>query len=476
MWREPRIRPMSDTRTFIERFWEEEILPSLADYIAVPNVSVLFDPDWEAHGHMETALGMGQAFLEKHAPEGAVLHVGRIPGRTPLLVLDCPGEADGTILMYGHLDKQPEMVGWREGLGPWSPVREGDRLYGRGGADDGYALYCALAALKAVAREGRKRARVVLLVEFSEESGSPDLPAYMERFASLIGSPDLVICLDSGAGNYEQLWSTTSLRGMLGGTLTAEVLTEGVHSGDAGGIVPPAFLVLRKLIDRLEEPERDRVVPPSLNAEIPPDRVAEAEAAAAALGPDTFGRFPWAGNTGRPGVPVSELILNRTWRPTLAVTGQEGLPPLADAGNVLLPRITLNFSIRTPPTADLTAAQAEVREAVEKDPPFGARVTVRFHEPAPGWSAPPLAPWLREALDVASMGAWGKPAVHMGEGGSIPFMGMLGERFPEAQFVITGVLGPGSNAHGPNEFLEIAYAKRLTEAVATVIARHADRD
>ena len=465
-----------NTRQFLDRFWEEEILPSLTAYIAVPNVSVMFDAEWEAHGHMETALEMGRAFMQKHAPEDATLHVGRIPGRTPLLLLDCPGTAEGTILMYGHLDKQPEMVGWREGLGPWSPVREGDRLYGRGGADDGYALYAALAALKAVAREGKPRARVVLLVEFSEESGSPDLPAYMEQFAEVLGRPDLVICLDSGAGNYDQLWSTTSLRGMVGGTLQAEVLTEGVHSGDAGGVVPPPFLVLRKLLDKIEEPETDRVVPDELHAEIPAERVAQAEAAAAALGDEMFSRFPWAGNAGpSPGKSTAELILNRTWRPTMAVTGQGGLPPLEKAGNVLLPQVTLNLSLRLPPTVDPKVAQQALREAVEADPPFGAKITLRFHEPAAGWNAPALAPWLGDALRDASLAAFGKPAMFMGEGGSIPFMAMLGERFPEAQFVVTGVLGPQSNAHGPNEFLEIAYAKRLTEAVATVIARHAAR-
>lgn len=465
-----------NTRQFLDRFWEEEILPSLTAYIAVPNVSVMFDAEWEAHGHMETALEMGRAFMQKHAPEDATLHVGRIAGRTPLLLLDCPGTAEGTILMYGHLDKQPEMVGWREGLGPWSPVREGDRLYGRGGADDGYALYAALAALKAVAREGKPRARVVLLVEFSEESGSPDLPAYMEHFAEVLGRPDLVICLDSGAGNYDQLWSTTSLRGMVGGTLQAEVLTEGVHSGDAGGVVPPPFLVLRKLLDKIEEPGTDRVVPDALHAEIPAERVEQAQAAAETLGEEMFSRFPWAGNAGpSPGKSAAELILNRTWRPTMAVTGQGGLPPLEKAGNVLLPQVTLNLSLRLPPTVDPKVAQQALREAVEADPPFGAKITLRFHEPAAGWNAPALAPWLGDALRDASMEAFGKPAMFMGEGGSIPFMAMLGERFPEAQFVVTGVLGPQSNAHGPNEFLEIAYAKRLTEAVATVVARHAAR-
>ena len=425
---------------------------------------------------MEDALQMGKAFMEKHAPDDATLHVGRIPGRTPLLLLDCPGEADGTILMYGHLDKQPEMVGWRDGLGPWSPVREGDKLYGRGGADDGYALYCALAALEAVRREGKKRARVVLLVEFSEESGSPDLPPYMESFAEVIGSPDLVICLDSGAGNYDQLWSTTSLRGMVGGTLQAEVLTEGVHSGDAGGVVPPPFLILRKLLDRLEDPVTDRIIPEALHAEIPAERVAQAEAAAETLGSDTFSRFPWAGNTGRPGVPTGELILNRTWRPNLAVTGAGGLPSLEKAGNVLLPQVTLNLSFRLPPTVDPHGRpRKRSGKSWNRIRPTAPRSPSTSTSPRRAGPRRLLAPWLGDALHDASIGAYGKPAMYMGEGGSIPFMGMLGERFPEAQFVITGVLGPGSNAHGPNEFLEIAYAKRLTEAVATVVARHATR-
>ncbi len=466
---------MSDTRAFLDRFWEEEILPPLSEYIAVPAVSVLFDADWEAHGHLESALELGRAFIEKHAPEDATLHVGRVPGRTPLLLVDCPGDAEGTILMYGHLDKQPEMVGWREGLAPWTPVREGDRLYGRGGADDGYALFAALAALKAVAREGRKRSRVVVLIEFSEESGSPDLPAWIEEYSGVIGSPDLVICLDSGAGNYEQLWCTTSLRGIVGGTLRADVLTEGVHSGDAGGIVPPPFLVLRKLLDRLEEPRTDRMTPPSLDVEIPAQRVEQAQAAAETMGPDAFDRFPWVEGCGPAKLSMREQILNRTWRPNLAITGAGGLPPLEKAGNVLLPQVTLNFSIRMPPTADPLAVQREIRELVETDPPFGAGVALHFHEPAAGWNAPPLAPWLGDALDEASRAEFGKPAVHMGEGGTIPFMAMLGDRFPEAQFVVTGVLGPGSNAHGPNEFLHVAYAKRLTGAVARVVARHGER-
>jgi acetylornithine deacetylase/succinyl-diaminopimelate desuccinylase-like protein len=458
---------------FVDDYWEREIVPALEQYIRIPNVSSHFDPDWEASGHMQTALGLAKAWLETHMPKGAELLVGQLPGRTPLLLIDVPGDAPGTVLMYGHLDKQPEMTGWREGLSPWEPVREGDRLYGRGGADDGYAAFASICALAALAETGGRHARIVVLVEFSEESGSPDLPSYVEHFAERIGRPDLVICLDSGAGNYEQLWSTTSLRGLVGGTLRVDVLREGVHSGDASGIVPSSVRILRQLLDRLEDSSTGEIRPRALHAEIPPERIEQARKVAQVLGADVHAKFPWIEGM----QPVShdpvELILNRTWRPQLAITGQAGMPALKDAGNVLRPQTTLNLSVRLPPTLDPVAAQDTLRELLASDPPSGARVTLDFHGPAPGWNAPVLAPWLGDALDEASQAFYGRPALHMGEGGSIPFMGMLGERFPEAQFVITGVLGPQSNAHGPNEFLHVAYAKKLTACMAHVLARHA---
>jgi acetylornithine deacetylase/succinyl-diaminopimelate desuccinylase-like protein len=461
------------TKKLVDDFWENQILPTLSEYISIPNVSVGFDPEWEAHGHVDRALELVKGWLERNRPEGSILHVGRLEKRTPLLLLEVPGESSETVLMYGHLDKQPEMTGWREGLSAWNAVREEDKLYGRGGADDGYALFASVCALRALREQKIPHARIVVLVEFSEESGSPDLPAYVEHFADLIGTPNLIVCLDSGAGNYDQLWSTTSLRGVVGTALRVEVLREGVHSGDGSGIIPSSFRIARQLLSRLEDESTGRVLPKELWVEIPEQRLEQARAVAEALGDEVDSKFPWV-----PGMrPVTddrvELLLNRTWRPQLSVTGQDGMPAVRDAGNVLRPYTTLKLSLRIPPTLSVKKACDVMEDILTSDPPYGARVTCTFDEPGGGWDAPALAPWIGKALDEASQSFFGKKAMHMGEGGSIPFMGMLGEKFPEAQFVITGVLGPESNAHGPNEFLHIDTGKRVTACVAAILADHA---
>jgi acetylornithine deacetylase/succinyl-diaminopimelate desuccinylase-like protein len=463
------------TASFIDTFWEEEIVPTITDYIRIPNVSPMFDRDWAAHGHMDKALALAKDWMDRHRPEGSTLHVGAIEGRTPLLLLEVPGDTDDTVLMYGHFDKQPEMTGWREGLSAWTPVREGERLYGRGGADDGYALFASIAALKEMRARGERHARVVVFIEFSEESGSPDLPAYVEHFQKEIGKPSLVVCLDSGAGNYEQLWSTTSLRGIVAATLRVDVLREGVHSGDASGIVASSFRIARKLLSRLEDETTGAILPQELAVEIPKERQDQARKVSSVLQSEVFSKFPWVDGMEPVTDDVAELVLNRTWRPALSITGQEGIPTLDQAGNVLRPFTTLNLSLRIPPTLDPVEARHVLERLLTADPPYGARVTLDFHEPSPGWNAPALAPWLEETLEEGSRRFFGKPALHMGEGGSIPFMGMLGEKYPEAQFVITGVLGPESNAHGPNEFLHIEYAKKLTGVVTYVLSRHRSR-
>jgi acetylornithine deacetylase/succinyl-diaminopimelate desuccinylase-like protein len=461
----------------ISSFWDMHIVPTLKDYIRIPNKSPSFDPDWEAHGHMERVLKLAQDWVEQHKPQGSQLGVFRSPGRTPLLLLEIPSTLKSsqppTVLMYGHLDKQPEMTGWREGLSPWEPVLEGDRLYGRGGADDGYALFASLSAVKALQSQGVPHARIVVLIEFSEESGSPDLPHYVEKCAPQIGRPDLVVCLDSGAGNYEQLWCTTSLRGMLGGTLRVDVLREGVHSGDASGVVPSSFRVLRQLLARLEDPQTGQVLAPELSVEIPKDRLEQAQAAALALKNEVYSKFPFIEGMKPAASELSELVLNRTWRAALSITGQEGLPRLQDAGNVLRPFTSLKLSLRLPPTLDASIAERAVRDLLTREPPFKARVSLEMEKSATGWNAPKLQPWLGRALDESSQAVYGKSTLFMGEGGTIPFMGMLGEKFPEAQFVVTGVLGPHSNAHGPNEFLHIPYAKKLSACVALVLEAHA---
>ena len=463
-------------RELVERNWESSILPVLERYIAIPAKSPAFDADWERNGHLERVVALAAAWVDRQPIDGLRLEVVRLPGRTPVLLLEVPGAVDDTVLLYGHLDKQPEMTGWHEGLGPWTPVRRGDRLYGRGGADDGYAVFASVTAILALCTQRVAHARCVVLIETCEESGSFDLPFYIDHLRERIGQPSLVVGLDSGCGNYEQLWCTTSLRGIAAGALRVRVLDEGVHSGDAGGVVPSSFRIARQLLDRLEDAATGEIRPRAFHAEIPAERIEQARAAAGVLGDILHERFPFASGTSPVTRDGAELVLNRTWRPVLEVTGAAGLPTLENAGNVLRPETTLKLSLRLPPTVGAAQATRHLTEILCADPPYGADVHFEGDAAAEGWNAPDTAPWLAAALSDASRAWFGRGAIAMGEGGTIPFMAMLGERFPAAQFVITGVLGPGANAHGPNEFLHVPTAKRLTGAVAQVLAAHARRE
>lgn len=465
------------TQNFIDQMWDDDIVPRLVEYIRIPNKSPMFDADWVKHGYMEDATQLLANWAKKQPVKGMTVEIVRLEGRTPLIFIEIVGTDGGdaesdTVLLYGHLDKQPEMTGWDADLGPWVPVIKGDKLFGRGGADDGYALFGSLAAIQALQDQGKPHCRSVILIEACEESGSYDLPYYVDHLAARIGKPSLVVCLDSGCGNYEQLWCTTSLRGLAGGNLRVDVLEEGVHSGDASGVVPSSFRVLRQVLARIEDIETGRVTLDALHAEIPAERLEQAKKAAAVLGTAVYDKFPFVEGMSPALSELSELVLNRTWRPALSVTGQDGWPSLSNAGNVLRPHTAVKLSMRLPPTADGKTAGEALRQALVANPPYGAKVSFELEKSSTGWNAPAMSPWLSHAIDHASQAAFGAPAMYMGEGGTIPFMGMLGEKFPGAQFMITGVLGPHSNAHGPNEFLHIPTGKRVTMAVAQVIAEH----
>jgi len=460
---------------FIDELWEDEIIPELVEYIRIPNKSPHFDPDWEKNGYMEDAVKQVFAWCSRQDIADMNCEIVRLPERTPLIFIEIPGDSEDTILLYGHLDKQPEMTGWADDLGPWKPVIKDDRLYGRGGADDGYAAYGSLTAIMALQREQHPHARCVVVIEACEESGSYDLPHYIEHLRERIGSPSLVVCLDSGAGNYEQLWLTVSLRGLAAGTLRTDVLTEGVHSGYASGLVPSSFRILRQLLSRLEDENTGHVLPHYLQAEIPEERIEQTRRMAEVLGDAVFTAYPFYSGVQPQAENNVDRILNRTWRPALSVTGADGLPPLGSAGNVLRPYTSLKLSMRLPPTVDGDEATRRIKETLEANPPQNAHVEFHPEHPATGWNAPAIAPWLHRSLEQASQSAYGHSVMYMGEGGTIPFMAMLGEFFPEAQFMITGVLGPNSNAHGPNEFLHIPFVKKLTSCVARVIADHYQR-
>ena len=462
---------MIDTER-IDRQWNDEIVPRLVEYIRIPAKSPHFDPAWKAHGHIERVVQLAAEWARAQPIAGLTVEIVRLEGRTPLLLFEMPGQGERTVLLYGHLDKQPEMIGWRADGGPWTPLIEDGKLYGRGSADDGYAIFAALAALGALHAQRIPHARCIGLIETCEESGSDDLPAYLEALTPRIGNVDLVVGLDSGCGDYERLWMTTSLRGLAAGTLEVGVLTEGVHSGDASGVVPSSFRIARKLLDRLEDSGTGWILPSSFHAQIPAERVEQAAQTAAIMGDLVFRKYPFADAT-RPMIDGgAEALLNRTWRPALSTIGADGFPPIADAGNVLRPSTSLMLSLRLPPTIDGNVATQAMKALFETEPPHGAHVVFDPVQGASGWNAPPTRPWLAKALDAASRAHYGKPSAAMGEGGTIPFMAMLGRQYPNAQFLITGVLGPHSNAHGPNEFLHLDYARRLTACVAEVIAAH----
>ncbi|MGV8941467.1 MAG: M20 family metallopeptidase [Lysobacter sp.] len=464
----------------VERFvggkWDEEIVPQLIEYIRIPNKSPMFDAEWVKHGYMDQAVALMEGWARAQSIPGMQIEVVRLEGRTPLIFIEIPaangGSDEDCVLLYGHLDKQPEMTGWDDDLGPWKPVIKGDRLYGRGGADDGYAIYGSLTAVMALHEQNLPHSRCVILIEACEESGSYDLPAYVDHLAARIGKPSLVVCLDSGCGNYDQLWCTTSLRGLAGGNFSIKVLSEGVHSGDASGVVPSSFRLLRQLLSRLEDEATGRIIVEGLHAEVPAERLEQARQAAEVLGTAVYDKFPLLDGMTPMNSDLAELVLNRTWRPALSVTGVDGMPALDSAGNVLRPHTAVKLSLRLPPTLDGKRAGELLKQVLLDTPPNGAHVSLELEKSSTGWNAPAQSPWLTQAIEDASQACFGKPAMYMGEGGSIPFMGMLGEKFPGAQFMITGVLGPHSNAHGPNEFLHIPMGKRVTASVAHVIAAH----
>ncbi len=464
---------LEQLRAAICATWRSSILERLTAYVRIPNKSPMFDPAWETNGHMDAAVQLMADWCRSQPVASMRVQVHRIAGRTPLLLIDIPGELPGSVLLYGHLDKQPEFNGWLPGLGPWEPVQRDGKLYGRGAADDGYAVFSSLTAISALKAQGVKLPRCVILIEASEESGSIDLPAHLEALGDAIGDPSLVVCLDAECGNYDQVWCTTSLRGNLVGLLHVRVLEEGVHSGMATGIAPTPFRIIEQLLARLESPINGGLLLDELSVSVPKDRRDQIDAAARVLGEAVAGKIPWAGGVRAVSNDPAELLLNSTWKGTLAVTGADGLPPTQSAGNVLLPSLALKLSLRLPPTCDPARAARAVKQALEHNPPYGAQVRFESGGATAGWNAPGFAPWLEESITRASQRIYGREAVHVGCGGTIPFMGMLGERFPRTQFFITGVLGPHSNAHGPNEFLHLDYAEKLTACVSLVLEDHA---
>ncbi|HXA75116.1 MAG TPA: M20/M25/M40 family metallo-hydrolase [Acidimicrobiales bacterium] len=448
---------MSDA---IDAAWEERILPVLSDYTRIPCLSPAFDPDWAERGAIAAAAELLRDWV-RDQDRTLTTEIVQLPGRTPVLLVDNGGTGD-PIVVYGHMDKQPPLGEWRQGLGPYEPVREGDLLYGRGTADDGYSTFAAVTAL---VEAGGGHGRVLVLVEASEESGSPDLGAYLEHLAPRIGTPRLVLCLDSGGLSYDRLWLTTSLRGMLIVTVTVDVLTEGIHSGQGGGVVPSSFRILRRILSRIEDEADGRILLPELLGAGMPDAHRKNLDELAVEFPDSG--YPVVDGLHLLGADARARLAARTWGAALEVVGADGLPKPRDAGSVLRPSTTLKLALRLPPDVDAQAACDALISAIRTDE--GAHVTIDVVGMAQGWVAPPLDADVAATLDRVSKERFGRAAGAVGEGGSIPFLADLQKGFPGVQFVATGVLGPHSNAHGPNESLHIPTAKAVTHLVAELL-------
>lgn len=443
--------------------------------------------EWETNGYQEQVTELFLDWVKKQNVPGLSAQIVKLPHRTPLIFLELDPsnkniENAPTILLYAHYDKQPPLTnsdgsGWSEGLGPYKPViKEGPYgglwLYGRGGADDGYGLPASLTAILALKDQNIDHGRIVVLIEGCEESGSKDLPYYIDHLKEKIGTPDLVVCLDSGAGNYDTMWMTTSLRGVMSFPLKVSLLDEGIHSGTGSGIVASSFRVVRQLLSRIED-ENTGVVVDDFQVEIPQDRITQAKHCAEILGQDYFNKFPIREGVQTVSENLSELILNGTWKATVCVTGVNGIPPIERAGNVLREFTEVKVSMRLPPSLDTKHAEKRVREILTTNPPYNAKVEIPEHiHIGSGWAALPAQEWTVKAFENASKEYYGQVPQFFGEGGTIPFIGLLQSKFPKTQFCVTGILGPESNAHSIDEGFPIEYAKKLTCCIASIISDH----
>jgi acetylornithine deacetylase/succinyl-diaminopimelate desuccinylase-like protein len=458
------------TTKLVEEKFESDLLTGLSDFIKIDNLSPSYDPEWNSNGKLEAAAKFCLDWVLKEGVEGLKGEIIKEDDKTPLIFIEIDARgSDRNFLLYGHFDKQPHFSGWAEGLGPTIPVIKDGWLYGRGGADDGYAIFSAVTAIKAIQKQGQPHGRVVIVIEGSEESGSPHLIHYINKLNHRIGVPDLMICLDSGAKDYETLWITTSLRGVANLDLTVEVLEEAVHSGVGTGIAPDSFMIIRNLLDRVENSETGKIVD-LFHVNIPSSRIEDAKKLAAIKSESILGQVKLVPGAKPVTEDVAELILNNTWRPTLCVTGAGGLPAYSTAGNILRATTTVRLSMRIPPGLDADKALDDLENILKINAPFNCKITLSNKAAGNGWNNKDLSKKLSDSLLRTSNKLWGKDYYNFGEGGSIPFIKQLADSFKSCEILVIGVLGPNSNAHSCNEGLNIDYCKNITSTVAHTIA------
>ena len=454
-----------------DELWESSILPSLCKFIEIEALSPGFEPNWAEKGELDATIDLFTAWLDEQNIENMSYEVHRIDDRSPVLLVSVEGTGPGEVIFYSHLDKQPSRPNlWSEGLHPLKGVRRDPWLFGRGALDDGYGGYLCVTALRMLQEQGVPYPTSHFLIETCEESGSFDLPPYLEALSEKLGNPDLVVVLDSGGPDYEHIWVTEALRGLVSGNLSVRVSHEGVHSGMSGGTIPSSFRIQRMLLDRVEDSVTGKVLIPEMHVDISDKVHEEATALAKLLANGIWDQLPVVDNLLPQHSGTKEILLDMNWRPAMAVIGADGIPPSQTAGNVLRTNTDLKLSFRIPPGVDAVTVDELVKQRLEENPPYGAEVTYAQDAVADGFHAPPMQGKVSEALAEASQHVSGLPPMATWIGGTIPFMAMMQNKYPNTSFLCTGTGGPGNNAHGPDEKLHIPSSKRLTAVLAATVA------
>ena len=458
---------------YIDKQWDESALPSLCDFIEIPALSPSFDADWEENGYLDAAIETFVSWVKSLPLEKTTISVHRLKNRSPLLLITIEGEVSNEVLFYSHLDKQPEATGWSEGKGPWKPVIEDGWLFGRGSVDDGYGGYAGILSVLGLQEQGISHPTCRFLIETGEESGSPDLELYLDELKSQLGTPDLVIVLDTGGMDYDRLWVTQSLRGIVAGTLSVKVSSVGVHSGHGSGVMPSSFRLARQLLSRLEDENTGEILPEWLHLKIN-DEMKNTCSEIVKMKGDEMKDFPLLEGVKKQVEDPLDIFMTMNLKPSLSVIGADGIPPIEAAGNVLRTNTDLKISIRTPPGIDASTVANKVQKLFEENPPNGAHVTAKMTEVADGFLSPKLPEAISSALEEACKEFYGKNSMSLFIGGTIPVMAMLQSRYSDSKFIITGAGGPGGNAHGPDEKLHISTAKKVTKCMSSVVKSVAD--
>lgn len=448
-----KISGMQEYLADAQRYVNEQMssaLTTLAELVAIPSVSWdSFDPAEGVRCAQAVKDYAAQLeFFESIEILTASLPSGTEQGRPAVLARRPARNGAPTVLLYAHSDVQPPGDSQEWQTDPFVATRIGDRIFGRGAADDKAGIVSHVESIRALLKlQPDTNLGFVLFVEGEEEAGSPSFEAFLETYKEQLKA-DVIIVADSTNYTAETPALTVSLRGNVTINVTVRTLDHALHSGMFGGAVPDAFLAFNSVISSCYAEDGSCVIPgiQGYDMKTPPYTEAQVRAESGVLeNVQLIGRG---------------TILNRLWNePTLTVTGMD-IPPVSEASNTLLPSVRARLSLRIPPNVDATVAAENIIQFLHEHVPFGAELTCDDVNVGQGYQVADdeASEQVREAMALA----WSAKVVDIGVGGSIPFIASFAEAFPAASVLVTGVEDPDSRAHSPNESLHVgAFEKAI---------------